>query len=337
MMSGIVGRLFREFAVVLSVAIFISMVVSLTATPMMCAWLLKERRSHGYLYNQSEKFYQWIISTYAEALDVVLNHPASMLVTVVLTMAITVFLYIKVPKGFFPQQDTGRLSANVVGEQHISYQSLVQKAKWFEEQVRFDPDVETVTMVAGTSGGGFGGNSANINVQLKPVGVRKSTSDQVIARLRRQTSGMPGATMFMQNSQDVRIGGRQGNAQYQYTLQAPDFASLSEWGPRVLARLSQLPEIADVQLRSAGIRFVVERGHRPRYGLAPGAHGASGGLRALRRLRPAPGVGDVQIDQPIPRGSRARAAMVGKPGFPENDLRSDAQGSLCPVIDVHAF
>jgi multidrug efflux pump len=271
MMSGIVGRLFREFAVVLSVAIAISMVVSLTATPMMCAWLLKEKRSHGYLYNQSEKFYQWIISTYGEALDVVLNHPTSMLVTVVLTMAITVFLYIKVPKGFFPQQDTGRLFANVVGEQHISYQALVQKARWFEEQVRTDPDVETVTMVAGTSGGGFGGNSANINVQLKPVGVRKATSDQVIARLRRKTAMMPGATMFMQNSQDVRIGGRQGNAQYQYTLQAPDFASLSEWGPKVLARLSQLPEIADVssdqQVSGLSSNVVIDRDTASRLGL----------------------------------------------------------------------
>ncbi len=271
MMSGIVGRLFREFAVVLSVAIAISMVISLTATPMMCAWLLKEKRSHGYLYNQSEKFYQWIISTYGEALEVALNHPASILVTVFLTMGLSVFLYIKVPKGFFPQQDTGRLFANVVGEQHISYQSLVQKSVWFEEQVRTDPDVETVTMVAGTSGGGFGGNSANINVQLKPVGVRKSTSDQVIARLRRKTAGMPGATMFMQNSQDVRIGGRQGNAQYQYTLQAPDFASLSEWGPKVLDRLSQLPEIADVssdqQVSGLSSNVVIDRDTASRLGL----------------------------------------------------------------------
>jgi multidrug efflux pump len=271
MMSGIVGRLFREFAVVLSVAIAISMVVSLTATPMMCAWLLKEKRGHGYLYNQSEKFYQWIISTYAEALDVALSHPASVLFVVVLTMGVSVFLYIKVPKGFFPQQDTGRLSANVVGEQHISYQSLVEKSKWFEEQVRTDPDVETVTMVAGTSGGGFGGNSANINVQLKPMGVRKSTSDQVIARLRRKTANMPGATMFMQNSQDVRIGGRQGNAQYQYTLQAPDFASLSEWGPKVLERLSQLPEIADIssdqQVSGLSSNVVIDRDTASRLGL----------------------------------------------------------------------
>src|ERR1700691_5429890 len=228
MMSGIVGRLFREFAVILSVAIAISMVISLTATPMMCARLLKEKRSHGWLYNTTEKFYQWIISTYASALEVVLAHRFPVLIVMLVTMGVNVYLYAKIPNGFFPQQDTGRLYGNIVGQQHISYQALVEKAKWFEEQARTDPDVETVDMVAGTSGGGFGGNNANINIQLKPVGVRKSTSDQVIARLRRQTSGVPGATMFMQNSQDVKIGGRQGNAQYQYTLQAPDLDSLAQ-------------------------------------------------------------------------------------------------------------
>src|SRR6202167_1074790 len=228
MMTGIVGRLFREFAVILSVAIAISMVISLTATPMMCARLLKEKRSHGWLYNTTEKFYQWIISTYASALEVVLAHRFPVLIVMLVTMGVNVYLYAKIPNGFFPQQDTGRLYGNIVGQQHISYQALVEKAKWFEEQVRNDPDVETVDMVAGTSGGGFGGNSANINVQLKPVGVRKSTSDQVIARLRRETSGVPGANMFLQNSQDVRVGGRQGNAQYQDTLQAPDLDSLAQ-------------------------------------------------------------------------------------------------------------
>jgi len=271
MMGGIVGRLFREFAVILSIAIAISMVISLTVTPMMCAWLLKENRDHGYLYNLTERFYQWIISTYASALDVVLTRPAPILMLVFLTMGVNVYLYIKVPKGFFPQQDTGRLNGAIVGQQHISYQALVEKAKWFEEQVRVDPDVETVTMVAGTSGGGFGGNNANINVQLKPVGVRTSTSDQVIARLRRKTSGVPGAVMFLQNSQDVRIGGRQGNAQYQYTLQAPDFATLAQWGPRVLDRLSALPEIADVSSdqQNSGLssNVIIDRDTASRLGL----------------------------------------------------------------------
>jgi multidrug efflux pump len=271
MMSGIVGRLFREFAVVLSAAIAISMVVSLTVTPMMCAWLLKEHRSHGRLYNWSERIFRSIIASYGAALDVVLDHPAAVLLTVLLTLGVNVYLYARVPKGFFPQQDTGRLNGNVVGEQHISYQALVEKAKWFEEQVRTDPDVETVTMVAGTSGGGFGGNSANINVQLKPTGVRKSTSDQVLARLRRKTAGMPGATMFLQNSQDVRIGGRQGNAQYQYTLQGPDFASLEVWGPKLLDRLSAVPEIADVssdqQTSGLSSNVVIDRDTASRLGL----------------------------------------------------------------------
>ncbi|HUA60889.1 MAG TPA: efflux RND transporter permease subunit [Verrucomicrobiae bacterium] len=246
MMSGVVGRLFREFAVILACAIGISMVIALTVIPSMCAHFLKEDRGHGYLYRQTDKIYKWIISTYASALDVVLNHPASVLVTLLITVGINVYLYDKIPKGFFPQQDTGRLQGAVMGQQHISYQALVTKARWFEEKIRVDPDVEAVTMVAGTSGGGFGGNSAQINVQLKPVGVRKSTSDQVVARIRRQTSGVPGATLYLQNSQDVRVGGRMSNAQYQYTIQAPDFDALAVWGPRLMERLSAVPEIADV-------------------------------------------------------------------------------------------
>ena len=246
MMSGIVGRLFREFAVILACAIGISLVVSLTVIPMMCSRLLKEDQGHGYLYNLTERMYRWILGSYGAALNAVLDHPASVLLTLLVTVGINVYLYDKIPKGFFPQQDTGRLQGQVMGEQHISYAALLDKSKWFEEQIHHDPDVETVTMVAGTSGGGFGGNSTQMNVQLKPVGVRKSTSDQVIARIRRQTSGVPGATLFLQNSQDVRVGGRQGNAQYQYTLHAPDFATLAEWGPKLLDKLSHVPEIADV-------------------------------------------------------------------------------------------
>jgi multidrug efflux pump len=271
MMGGIVGRLFREFAVVLSVAIFISMVISLTATPMMCARLLKGKHQHGRLYNWTEGIYRWIVSTYASALDTVLDRPAPIALIMVLTMGVSVYLYIKVPKGFFPQQDTGRLYGNIMGQQHISYQSLVEKAKWFEEQVRTDPDVETVDMVAGTSGGGFGGNQANINIQLKDVRLRDSTSDQVIARLRRKTGNMPGATMYLQVSQDVRIGGRQANAQYQYTIQAPDFAQLATWGPKVEERLAQLPQLADVssdqQVSGLSSNVVIDRDTASRLGL----------------------------------------------------------------------
>jgi len=271
MMSGVVGRLFREFSVILAAAIAISMVVALTLIPMMCGRLLKEDRGHGFLYNQTEKVFRWVISTYASALDVVLNHPASILVTLLVTVGVNVYLYDKVPKGFFPQQDTGRLQGAVMGQQHISYQALLAKSKWFEEKIRTDPDVEAVTMVAGTSGGGFGGNSSQINVQLKPVGVRQSTSDQVIARIRRQTSGVPGASLFLQNSQDVRVGGRQANAQYQYTLQAPDFDSLALWGPKLLDKLATVPEIADVSSdqQNSGLssNVVIDRDTASRLGL----------------------------------------------------------------------
>jgi multidrug efflux pump len=271
MMPGIVGRLFREFAVVLSASITMSLIVSLTATPMMCSRLLKAKHERGGIYNATEKFYKWILSTYASALDVVLQHSGPMLAVIAITVGCTVYLYVKIPKGFFPQQDTGRIGGNIVGQQHISYQALVEKAKWFEEQVRSDPDVDTVDMVAGTSGGGFGGNNANIWMQLKPVGIRKSSADEVIARLRPKTAGMPGATLYLQSFQDVTIGGRQANAQYQYTLQAPDFATLSDWGPKVLDRLSKLPQLADVssdqQVSGLSSNVVVDRDTASRLGL----------------------------------------------------------------------
>ena len=200
-----------------------------------------------------------------------LDHPAPIAVIMAITMAMTVYLYVKIPKGFFPQQDAGRLYGNIVGQQHISYQALVEKARWFEAQIHADPDVETVDMVAGTSGGGFGGNQASINIQLKPDGVRKSTSDQVIARLRRKTDNVPGASMYLQVSQDVRIGGRQSNAQYQYTIQAPDFDQLTIWGPKVLDRLETLPQIADVssdqQVSGLSSNVVIDRDTASRLGL----------------------------------------------------------------------
>src|SRR5579863_9585295 len=168
LMPGIVGRLFREFAVVLSVSIFMSLLVSLTATPMMCARMLKSNQKHGKLYNFGERIFQWVLSTYGSALQVVLNQTAAVMVVVGLTVGVSVYLYIKIPKGFFPQQDTGRLQGNVQGQQHISYQALAEKVKWFEEQVRNDPAVDVVNVTAGSNAGGRGGgNNANMNIQLK--------------------------------------------------------------------------------------------------------------------------------------------------------------------------
>ncbi|HKD07328.1 MAG TPA: multidrug efflux RND transporter permease subunit [Bryobacteraceae bacterium] len=274
MMGGIVGRLFREFAVVLSVAIAISMVVSLTTTPMMCSRLLKVKHTHGRLYNLSERFFRFIISTYSSALQVVLNHPALTMIVMLITIGVNVYLYIQVPKGFFPQQDTGRLQGQIQGQQHISFAALSEKVRWFEQQVRSDPDVQTVDAFAGSGSGGFGrggGNSAQLFCELKPIGVRKVTADEVISRLRRKTSGMPGATLYLQSSQDIRVGGRQGNAQYQYTLQTQDLDLLNQWAPRVLARLQVLPEIADVSsdLQNSGLseNVKVDRDTASRLGL----------------------------------------------------------------------
>jgi multidrug efflux pump len=271
LMPGIVGRLFREFAVVLSVAILISMVVSLTTTPMMCSRLLRHDEKHGWLYRKTDEFFNWVISSYSSALQAVLGHAVPTLLVMLLTVGVSVYLYIKIPKGFFPQQDTGRISGNIVGQQHISYQALVDKAKWFEQQCRADKDVDTVDMVAGTSGGGAGGNAAQIWMQLKPIGVRKSTADEVITRLRDKTEGMPGATLYLQANQDVRVGGRQSNAQYQYTLQTQDLAALGTWGPRVLEALEKLPQIADVSSdqQNSGLssNVVIDRDTASRLGL----------------------------------------------------------------------
>ncbi len=269
MMPGIIGRLFREFAVVLSIAIAVSLAVSLTTTPMMCSRLLKSNHKHGRLYNWSERCFQWIISTYASALQAVLRHPAPVLLLIALSVGISGYLYVKIPKGFFPQQDTGRLFGQVQGEQHISYQALVEKAKWYEAQVRSEPEVETVGITAGSNGGSFGGASAQIFVQLKED--RKITSDQLIGRIRRKTAGMPGANLFLTTQQDLRIGGRQSNSQYQYTLQSQDLDLLALWGPRVYNRLSTLPELVDVSSdqQNSGLssNVVVDRDTASRLGL----------------------------------------------------------------------
>ncbi len=276
LMGGIVGRLFREFAVVLSVAIFISMIVSLTVTPMMCAHLLKVNHNHGRLYRWSEDFFEWVISTYAAALEVVLRHPAFTMVVMALTIVVNVYLFTKVPAGFFPQQDTGRLMGNITGQQHISFRALKEKALFFEQQVRSDPDVETIDVFAGGGGGGGrGSNSAQMFVQLKAKPGRTATADEIIARIRRKTSGMPGATLTLQSAQDLRVGGRQSNAQYQYTLQTEELSVLAEWGPKVLARLRRLPELTDLtsDQQNSGLseNVTIDRDTASRLGLTASA------------------------------------------------------------------
>ncbi len=245
LMGGIVGRLFREFAVTLSVAIIVSLVVSLTTTPMMCAYLLrkpKEEHEQSRFFRWSERGFQSLADTYARTLRVALRHRYITLLILAGTVALNFWLYTQLPFGFFPQQDTGRLNGGIQADQSISFQLMRQKLQQMIEIVSADPDVESVV---GFTGGGQV-NSGNAFVSLKPLSERKLTSDQVIGRLRGKLAQVPGARLFLQSSQDVRVGGRQSNAQYQYTLQSDDLAELRLWSPKLLAALVRSPNLADV-------------------------------------------------------------------------------------------
>ncbi len=246
-MGGMMGRLFREFAVTLSVAILISLVVSLTTTPMMCAWLLRPEAGlrHGRWYQLSERIYDRIRDGYAHTLAWVLRHPRTMLLLTLGTMVFSIYLYSIVPKGFFPQQDTGRMFGNIQAAQDISFQAMRQKLREVVDIIKSDPAVDTVT---GFSGGGVSGNTnvGRMFISLTPLEERKVSVDQVMARLRPKLAQVPGAPTVLQAIQDLRIGGRASSGQYQYTLQSVDFAELNAWAPQVERQLRTLPEIADV-------------------------------------------------------------------------------------------
>ncbi|HEY5113712.1 MAG TPA: efflux RND transporter permease subunit, partial [Coriobacteriia bacterium] len=231
LMGGIVGRLFREFAVTLSVAIGVSLVVSLTATPMMCATLLRahSEEKHGRFYLASERGFAWILGRYERALGWVLRHQPLTLAVTLGTMAATIVLYAKVPKGFFPQQDTGRMMGQIVADQDTSFQAMQAKLGEFVKTMVQDPAVD--------SANGFLGGTVNTGrmfVSLKDRSERNVTADQVIARLRGKLARVPGATLYLQSVQDIRIGGRPSATQYQYTLQGDNSDELFEWAPRVL-------------------------------------------------------------------------------------------------------
>ncbi len=271
LMGGIVGRLFREFAVVLSVAILISLLISLTTTPMMCARLLRSEkdRRHGRLYHASEKAFAKMLRGYEVSLAWSLRHAPVMLVLLAATICLNVYLYAIVPKGFFPQQDTGRLVGNIQADQGISFQAMRTKVADFVTIVRQDPAVETV--VAYTGGGQR--NRAFMFVTLKPLKDRKVSADQVVARMRGSLAREPGASLFLVPVQDIRIGGRQANAQYQFTLQADDLEELRTWEPRVRRTLGQLPELVDVNTdqEDKGIQttLVIDRDTASRLGVTP--------------------------------------------------------------------
>ncbi|WP_337882786.1 multidrug efflux RND transporter permease subunit [Chromobacterium haemolyticum] len=269
LMGGVIGRLFREFAVTLSVAILVSLLVSLTTTPMLCARRLKprEERPPGRLFQWSERVFDAMLDGYRRSLDWALRHGPLMMLILAATIGLNVYLYLAVPKGFFPQQDTGRLNGMIRADQNISFQAMQQKLQRFITVVSRDPAVDTVL---GFTGGGQR-NSANMFVSLKPLSQRKESSDQVIARLRKTLAREPGAQLFLQAVQDIRIGGRASNAQYQYTLQGDDLTQLREWTPKVQQALMKLPMLADVntdqEVKGLQTTLVFDRDAMARLGL----------------------------------------------------------------------
>ena len=271
LMGGILGRIFREFAITLSVAVAISLVVSLTATPMMCAYLLK-RQQHNHRRNPISRALQSAFDSmaegYAGSLRWVLGHQPLMLCVLLGTIGLAVYLYMVIPKGFFPQQDTGRLSGQALSSEDTSFQTMRQKLGQFIGILQSDPAVDVVTGNIGARS-----NQAAFNVTLKPLAERKLSADQVINRLRPRLARVPGATLTLQAVQDVQIGGRLGNAQFQYTLQGDNFKDLLDWAPRVLAGMRAIPVLRDVStdLQNHGLLagLVIDRDTAGRLGITP--------------------------------------------------------------------
>jgi hydrophobe/amphiphile efflux-1 (HAE1) family protein len=286
MMGGIVGRLFREFAVTLSVAIAVSLLVSLTTTPTMCAKFLrseKKDKKHNIFYRVSEWVFDRLLAIYTHMLKWVLRHQAFTGVVTILVAVLSVYLYTIVPTGFFPQQDTGRIQGSVIGAQDISFQSMSDKIRRYSSIVLKDPAVDTM---AGFTGGGSALNQGRFFMMLKPLEERGPcqkkhfwqscqypTADDVINRLRGKLAVVPGATLILQSAQELTIGGRYGNAQYQYTLQSANLDDLNNWAPRLLEKLKTLPELrdqnSDQQDKGLQAKLVIDRDTASRMGISP--------------------------------------------------------------------
>jgi hydrophobe/amphiphile efflux-1 (HAE1) family protein len=274
LMDGIVGRLFREFAVTVTMTIAVSALVSLTLTPMMGARLLKDERHrrHGRVYLFIERWFDGLLSAYRSGLDVVLRHHAATLVVFAATVAVTVWMFVEIPKGFFPQQDTGLLVGTSEGSQDVSFAAMSRLHQQLGEIIGKDPDVATWVGSVG-AGGGQSVNTGRFFITLKPRSEREASADQVIARLRRQTAGVEGVRLFLQAAQDVRVGGRSSRSQYQYTLQDADLNELNEWAPKVLGLLGKLPELADLssdqQTNATTATLTIDRDQASRFGIQP--------------------------------------------------------------------
>jgi len=279
LMGGIVGRLFREFAVTLSAAILMSLVVSLTTTPMLSAKFLRPHSEgkHGRFYLWGEKGLAWLTAEYELGLRWVLRRQGLVLTITILTFGLNVYLYVLVPKGFFPQQDTGRMGGEIRGQQDVSFDAMKQKVGQISAIVEKDPGVENVMSFVGGGGpGGGGGNSGRMFMFLKPDAERQKTGDTaevILNRLRPKTSGIPGAQLYLQSQQELRIGGRNSATQYQYSLTADSLTDLNEWSPKLMAAMQKLPQLKDVATdqQQQGLReqLVIDRDTASRLGVSP--------------------------------------------------------------------
>jgi len=271
-MAGIVGRLFREFAITLATAIVVSMLISLTTTPMMCAYLLKDESKikHGRAYRVTERGFAWMLSTYTRSLRWVLKHPWPIFALLLLTIALNFLLIYIIPKGFFPQQDTGVLSGSVQGPQDASFAVMNNSVLQLENVIKADPAVENV--IAYTGGGGST-NGGSINIALKPLNERKIGAPEIINRLRPKLNSLPVARAVLQAAQDLRIGGRQSAALYQYTIQSDNVQDLAQWGPQLLAGMQKLPGFQDVitDAQNSGLQELLsyDRPTAARLGITP--------------------------------------------------------------------
>ncbi len=272
LMSGIVGRLFREFAVTLSIAIIISLGISLTTTPMMCARLLKRQRDedHNKVFRASERAFNSVLATYERTLGWVLQHSGLTLTVLLLTIMLNGYLFYIVPKGFFPQQDNGTVFGGIQGEQDISFQAMQADTLRFVNMIKTDPAVQNVMAFTGGQGAA---NSGFIYLALKPLNERKTSASQVINRLRPKLVSIPGATVFLQAGQDLRIGGRSSSAQYQYTIQSDNLDDLVKWGPTLLTEMRKQSMLTDVNTdqQNSGLQaeLVYDRQTASRLGITP--------------------------------------------------------------------
>jgi len=274
LMGGIIGRLFREFAVTLAMTIFVSMVVSLSLTPMMCSRFLRshsEAPKHGRLYQLSERGFEAMLRTYERGLDIAMRWRLTTLIVFFATLGLSVYLFTIIPKGFFPQQDIGLITATSEASQDISFAEMKRRQEALGQVVMADPAVASVAMVIG--GNGRAGNIGGVYITLKPLSQRDANAQQIIARLRPKLEKIEGARLYMQAAQDVRLGGRPTRTQFEFTLQDANLDELNEWAPKILARMKTLPELRDVatdqQTEGTTLQVKINRDTASRYGIQP--------------------------------------------------------------------